>query len=58
MPAARVFADEALSFEPLALDVLEPGPRRWADLRVVTDVGRGGSVSWTGAVGSPLASGP
>jgi RecB family exonuclease len=34
MPAARVFADEALSFEPLALDVLEPGPRRWADLRV------------------------
>src|SRR5205085_12014828 len=36
-PAAaplRVFADEALSLEPLALDTLDGEARRWADVRV------------------------
>jgi len=30
---ARVFADEALSLEPLALDALDEEARRWAELR-------------------------
>jgi ATP-dependent helicase/nuclease subunit B len=32
--AARVFADEALSLEPIALSALDAGVRTWAELRV------------------------
>lgn len=34
LPPVRVFADEALSLPPVALDALDPLARRWAELRL------------------------
>jgi RecB family exonuclease len=33
-PHGRIFADEALSVDPVVLDALQPDPRDWADMRL------------------------
>ena len=33
-PHGRIFVDEGLSLDPVALDALEPDPRHWAEMRL------------------------
>ena len=42
LPSARVFAEEALSLEPIDVDALDPPAREWAEMRLSRTPGRMG----------------
>jgi RecB family exonuclease len=43
LPSARVFAEEALSLEPIAVDALDPSVREWAEMRLSRTSGDAGA---------------